>query len=113
MVAGLAVSYLSCVGTYVELLAGAGSGGCPSHQSRKKKMMTSTLKPAAAHNNTSSRRFKHRSGGCTRPVSTVRPVSSSFPAFFQSPDSDPKGFVLFGGRENLEAIDFLRKSLEI
>lgn len=97
MVASLGMGYLLCVGTYVELLAGAGSGGCPSHQSRKKKMMTSTSKPAA-QNDTFSRRFKHRSGGCTRPVSVVRPVSSSFPAFFQSPDSDPKGFVAFGGR---------------
>lgn len=82
----------------MELLAGAGSGGCPSHQSQQKKMMTSTSKPAIAPNDTFARRFKHRSGGCTRPVSVVRPVSSRFPAFFKSPDSDPKGFVAFGGR---------------
>lgn len=91
--------YISCVGTYVELLAGAGSGGCPSHQSQNSKTMSSTSTPAV-QSETSVRRLKHRCGGCTKAVSAVRPVSSSFPAHFQSPDADPKGFMIFGGRTN-------------
>ena len=45
-----------------------------------------------------SRRQSLRSGGCNRQASSLRPVSSSFPAFFQSPGNDPKGFLGFSGR---------------
>jgi hypothetical protein len=41
-----------------------------------------------------------RSGGCPRKRSALRPVSSSFSAFFQSPDRDPKGFLGFAERRN-------------
>lgn len=39
-----------------------------------------------------------RSGNCNRKPSTVRPVSASFPALFQSFDAEPKGFSGFGER---------------
>jgi len=45
------------------------------------------------------RRASQRSGGCTRKRSALRPVSSKFPAFFQNPDSDPKGFLGFAERQ--------------
>lgn len=45
-----------------------------------------------------SQRRKSRSGNCPRSVSTVRPVSSSFPAFMLSPNSDPLGFPGFASR---------------
>jgi len=59
--------------------------------------MTSTSKPAV-QTDSKPRRFKSRCGGCTRHTSTLRPISSSFPAHFQNPGADPKGFAGFGGR---------------
>ena len=78
---------------------GSGQRGLPLPPVANLKSMTPTSTPAA-QNETAVRRLKHRCGGCAKPVSAVRPVSSSFPAHFQSPDADPKGFIVFGGRTN-------------
>jgi hypothetical protein len=43
-------------------------------------------------------RTANRSGNCNRKPSTVRPVSASFPALFQSFDAEPKGFSGFSER---------------
>ncbi len=59
--------------------------------------MTQTIQPEVQKENT-ARHARQRCGGCSRRVSAVRPVSSSYPAQFQGHDAAPKGFLLFGGR---------------
>jgi hypothetical protein len=61
-------------------------------------MMTPTKMEVQTANQ--PRRTAPRCGGCTRKQSALRPVSSRFSAFFQNPDSDPKGFLGFSERRD-------------
>jgi hypothetical protein len=62
-------------------------------------MQTKAGKPARSR----SRRGQNRSGGCSRKPSALRPVSAGFPAFFQNPYDNPKGFSGFGERGDFSA----------
>jgi hypothetical protein len=78
------------------VMVGAGSGGYPSHRRSKKKMnptLQTETQPASTVRHTRS-----RSSGCSRRVTALRPVSSSYPAQFKAAQSETKGFLLAGGR---------------
>jgi hypothetical protein len=44
------------------------------------------------------RHSRSRAGGCTRRVTALRPVSSGYAAQFKAAQSETKGFLLAGGR---------------
>jgi hypothetical protein len=60
--------------------------------------MTKKQSSAGSKTGKRPRRARARAGNCSRKPSTVRPVSSSFPAFMLNPSSDPLGFPGFASR---------------
>lgn len=65
--------------------------------------MNPTLQ-AATQPSSTVRHSRTRSCGCSRRVTAVRPVSSSYPAQFKGAQSETKGFLLAGGRHQSTTI---------
>src|SRR5882672_3299697 len=94
--------YLFCVGINVEPLVGGVVGTAPPASSKANEAMRIQAKPET-QTGRPTRPASNRCGNCSRTPSVLRPVSSSFPAFFQSSATDPKGFLGFAERRSLRA----------